>query len=145
MSTPTPPHADPAELRSALEAAARGLVFSSESDRPFEFYAAPAPASPSGGAITAEQFAALLGAPPQTPVGERELDAFFARHLELSDPYDTRAQELRPRYEQLKETLRALLRDVRVFRVGTIEVRCYVVGRAADGTLAGLVTTAIET
>ncbi|MEJ7718866.1 MAG: nuclease A inhibitor family protein [Thermoleophilaceae bacterium] len=96
-------------------------------------------------AISAEQFARLVGAPPGTPAGERDLDAFLARHLERSDPYDTEAQRLRPRYEQLKTALRTTLADVRVFRVGAVEVRCYIVGRTPNNSLAGLVTTAVET
>jgi hypothetical protein len=131
-------------LREQLEAAAAGLVYSSESDRPFEFFSLPLPPGDDG-ALTAERFARLVGAPIDAPTGERTLDAFFARHLERSDPYDAEAQRLRPRYERLKKTLSELLRDVRVFRVGRTEVRCYVVGRDAAGGLAGLTTVAVET
>ncbi|HEX5726403.1 MAG TPA: nuclease A inhibitor family protein [Longimicrobiaceae bacterium] len=135
------PTTDP--LLRELGEAAEGLVYSSETDRPFEpFFLA------GGGArwpVGAPEFAALLGKPPGARVEERSLDRFLARHLETSDPYDTRAQQVRPRYEALKALLLARLREVRVFRLGEIEVRCYVVGGDGRGNLAGLSTVAVET
>lgn len=132
-----------AALRDRLHQAVAGLVYSSEADAPFElfFLADDRPEEP----LTASRFAARLGLDGSTPVDERDLDDFLARHTERSDPWDARAQAIRPRYEQLAATLTVSLRDVRVFRVGRYEVRCYVVGRDARGNVAGLVTTAIET
>jgi hypothetical protein len=131
-------------LRTLLERAADGLVYTSESDRPFEFVSFPGASA--GEPLTVERFAPIVGAPAGTRVEERDLDRFFARHLETSDPLDVEAQRIRPRYEALKAALRGELRDVRVFRVVEgVEVRCYVVGWAPDGSLSGLATTAIET
>ena len=90
------------------------------------------------------EFARLLGAPDAT-VEVRSIESFFARHTTTSDPYDGEAQKLRPRYEELVRLLSQRLRDVKAYRIGKIEVSCYVVGLDADGNLAGLKTTAIET
>lgn len=133
--------ADP-KLREELERASSGLVYSSESDRPFEFFSLPYPgkrASPS-----ASDFARLLGAPPEYPVEVRSIENFFARHTTTSDPYDGEAQKLRPRYEELVRLLSQRLRDVKVYRIGKIEISCYVAGLDAHGNLAGLKTTVIE-
>lgn len=147
MSEPPPPERPPDSLRDRLRRAAEGLVYSSESDFPFEFVALPAPAG--GAALTASTIAALVGAPGTAQVEERTLDRFLAPHIERSDPYDVRAQAIRPRYEALKKELRAALPDLRVFRVrrpGDAQVRCYLVGTDAPrGRLAGLTTTAVET
>ncbi len=132
-------------MRTLLEEAARGLVYSSESDRPFEFVDFPRVALAPGVALTVERFAQLAGVAAGERVEERDLERFFARHIETSDPYDAEAQRVRPRYEALKATLQTALTGTRVFRVGRVDVRCYVVGRAPDGSLCGLVTTAIET
>lgn len=67
------------------------------------------------------------------------------RHIETSDPYDARAQQIRPRYEMLKQVLHNELADIRVFRVGIIEVSCYIVGLDGAGNASGLKTVAIET
>ncbi len=73
------------------------------------------------------------------------MENFFARHTTTSDPYDGEAQRIRPRYEELVRVLSARLRDVKVYRIGKIEVACYVAGLDARGNLAGLKTVAVET
>ncbi len=133
---------DPA-LRRRLEEAAEGLVYSSESDEPFEYVAFPGAGRlwPMGAA----ELAALAGAPPGAPAEERALDHFLMRHIETSDPYDVQAQRIRPRYERLRELLRQALGDVRVFRVGRIRIDCYVVGADGRGNVVGMRTVAVET
>jgi Nuclease A inhibitor-like protein len=135
------PSPDP-DLRRRLEGATEGLVYSSESDRPFEFFFLPGAGDEPPGA---EAFARLVGAQAETQVEERDLDRFFARHAETSDPYDVQAQLIRPRYEALRETLRTALRGAIVYRLGKIEVQCYVVGGDGRGNLAGVRTVAVET
>ncbi|HLM68514.1 MAG TPA: nuclease A inhibitor family protein [Longimicrobium sp.] len=129
-------------LRERLEREADGLLYTSESDRPFEFFFLPGAGNRPPGA---EAFAQLVGAPPGAPVEERDLDEFFLRHAETSDPYDAEAQRIRPRYERLRETLRNELGWTTVYRIGRIEVQCYVVGGDGRGNLAGVRTVAVET
>ncbi len=132
---------DPA-LRERLEREAEGLVYSSESDRPFEFFAIPGAGDRPPGV---DAFARLVGAPPGAPREERDLDDFLARHTDTSDPYDHEAQRIRPRYERLRETLRGALRWTTVYRIGRIEVQCYALGGDGRGNLVGLKTVAVET
>lgn len=132
---------DPA-LGARIQTAVEGLVYTSESDRPFELaFVAGGGEAPPG----ARAFAALVGAPADAPAEERELDDFFARHAETADPYDVEAQRIRPRYEALRELLRGELRGTTVYRVGRVEVACWVVGGDGRGNLAGVRTVAIET
>jgi nuclease A inhibitor-like protein len=133
---------DPA-LRARLESAAEGLVYTSESDRPFEWFFLPGGAA--GWPYGVDEFARRLGAAPGEKREERSLEHFLARHIETSDPYDVEAQRIRPRYEALHQVLEESLGEVRVFRLGTMEVRCYAVGGDGRGNLAGLRTIAIET
>ena len=128
--------------RLLLEEAAAGLTYTSESDYPFTWWYRAGPvASP----LTIEAFRAALGVAPTVRVETRELDAFFARHIEWVDPYDATAVALVPRYERLRETVREVLRDPVVFRVGRIAIDCYIVGFDRAGNLVGLRTVAIET
>ena len=126
-----------------MERASSDLVYSSESDRPFEFFALPYKGRSSPPSAT--EFARLVGAPKDAPVQERSLLDFFARHTATSDPYDSQAQKLRPRYEALMRALSTRLRGVRVYRIGKIEIDCYVAGLDSNGNLAGLKTVAVET
>ena len=127
-------------LRERLEREAEGLTYGSESDRPFEFFFLPGGGDAPPGA---EAFGGLVGATGS--VEERDLDDFFMRHIETVDPQDTEAQRIRPRYEALRETLRTALRGTTVYRMGRVEVQCYVVGGDGKGNLAGMRTVAIET
>lgn len=130
-------------LRQRLEEAVEGLVYSSESDRPFEFFflEAKGDAEP----LSLGGFARRLGVLAGTRIEERTLDGFLARHTHRSDGYDERAQAIRPRYERLQKLLESSLRDVRVFRVGSVEVACYAVGRDERDNIVGLRTVAVET
>ena len=49
------------------------------------------------------------------------------------------------RYQALVNLLKTALDDVRVYRVGEINVAVYVVGRSAEGNLLGLSTRVVET
>jgi hypothetical protein len=139
MTESSPAAPDPG-LRERLERAVEGLTYGSESDRPFEFFFLPGGgAAPPG----TEEFGRLIGA--AGAVEERGLDDFFMRHAETSDPADTEAQRIRPRYEALREMLRTELRGTTVYRTGRVEVQCYVVGGDGMGNLAGVRTVAIET
>lgn len=124
-----------------LAQAADGLLYTSESDRPFEAFELPGGGA--GWPYGADEFARRIGA--SGGAEEVTLDKFLARHIERADPADAVMQGLRPRFEALKAQLRAELRDVRVFRVGRVEVGCYAVGADAAGNLAGLRTVAVET
>ncbi len=136
------PGLDP-DLKADLERACSDLVYSSESDRPFEVFSVPLP---DGRPISsADDFRSLLGIGKEVRLEVRSLEDFFARHTGTSDPHDARAQAIRPRYERLQALLEQRLRCVRVFRVGKIEIDCYVVGEDGQGRLAGLKTVAIET
>jgi hypothetical protein len=129
-------------IRARLERAADGLLYTSESDYSFVWFhaAGPVPAP-----LTPAALLAAAGEAPDEPVEVISLDDFFARHIERVDPYDSVAVSLVPRYRHLRETIRLTVPDVRVFRVGRIQVRCYVVGVTAGGEVVGVSTVAIET
>lgn len=129
-------------VRVRLERAADGLLYTSESDYPFIWFhdAGPAPVP-----LTAAALLAAAHEPADEPVEVASLDGFFARHIERVDPYDPVAVALVPRYRHLRETIRLTVPGVRVFRVGRIRIRCYLVGTTEAGEVVGLSTVAIET
>jgi hypothetical protein len=119
-------------------------VYSSESDRPFvfvHFEGANVPIAQ----LTPDEITSLAGSLGAN-VTETSLDELLARHIERVDAQDDEARRLIPRYEALRDTIRRSLRDVRVFRIGTAEVRCLAVGNnPTTGEVSGLETTAVET
>lgn len=138
--------------RARLERAAAGLQYTSESDYPFEFVAASAPPGrvrPSGDGlrdgVDEAALRAAFGMPADEAIEAVSLDDFFARHIERVDPADRTARALVPRYRALKRTVHAVTGATRVYRVGRVQVRCYLVGTDPWGNVIGLATTAVET
>ena len=130
-------------LRHRLESAAGDLVYSSEGDHPFRFVELDVDVTQ--WPPTLVEFAAIVGS-PGAMVEETDIHQLLARHVERVDPLDTEAQALRGRYDALRQVLRAELQDLRVFRVGRVQVRCFAVGvDPASRRVAGLETLAIET
>jgi hypothetical protein len=131
-----------AGLRQELESAAEGLVYSSESDRPFHYFELSRDRLPAD--LTPASFAGVVGA-EDARVEEWSLDRFLAPHIHHVHPLDGLAWERVPRYDALRSLLLRELRNVRVFRVGEVAIRCFVVGRDGEGNLVGLETVAVET
>jgi len=141
MDPPAAVSTAPDSPRVRIERAAEGLLYTSEGDYPFDWVSLPGTPAET---LTPEAFAALVGH-PGAPAAEITLDEFFARHVERVHPQDAVAMAQVPRYQALRETLRATLGHARVFRLdGTSSIECYVVGRLSDG-VGGLHTVSIET
>jgi Nuclease A inhibitor-like protein len=129
-------------LHEELEKAAAGLSYSSESDYPFRFFTLPAESekdlTPEGFLNrigVSQQFIDEINLPIDRLIQERTLDGFL--------PTDDNEESTR--FRKLEAVLRKRLRGVKVFRVGQVEIRCYIAGLDEHGYIAGLVTTSIET
>ena len=133
----------PDPLRERIERAAQGLVYSSASNRPFEFRRFPGVTIPVG-RLSPTELASLAGA-RGGEVRELTLDELLARHIEPADSRDAAMQRLASRYEALRDTLRDSLHDVRVVRHGRTDVRCLVLGNdPATGEVVGVETTSTD-
>jgi hypothetical protein len=142
MTAPAP-DSDAARRLRQIEVAVEGLLYSSESDRPFEPFFRPAAVVPAD--LDARTFSRIVDAGPDDPVEERPFHRFLERHIDTIDPADSAAWQRLPRYEALRRLLLDGLGDVRFFRIGRVQVRCFAVGRDPAGNLLGVETVAIET
>ncbi len=113
-----------------LTRAAEGLLYPSESDSPFVPFRFAGIGADSALQVIADRTA------PGTRIREQALDEFFAELLNSEDGEGYRA---------LRQTLESHLVDLKVFRVGTINVDIYLIGQTATGDWAGLRTTSVET
>jgi hypothetical protein len=115
----------------ALAKASKGLLYTSETDAPFEPFAWK-----DGDDLSEERLLQLAGAGPGTAVEETSLDDFFRLV-----PSEDRAQ-----FQKLAAALQGQLSDIKVYKVGDEpEKQVYIVGKAPDGRWAGLKTTVVET
>jgi hypothetical protein len=129
-----------AELQQQLIEAARGLVVMSESDYPVEVARWQNVAD-----VTPAYLRALTGEDASVPVEAVSAEDFF--RAATSEPEWKGADEIATarKFQKLLRLLKEQLRDVKAYRVGTINVAVYVVGRSPEGHWLGVSTRVVET
>jgi hypothetical protein len=130
----------PADPMTDITQAVDGLLYSSESDYPLTPFTWK-----ETGPVTPEMLLKAANLPPGTAVTKVDFDAFFAPMLRLHDGASPEAQARVARYQKLVALLRKVLSDLAVYKLGSVEMPAFVVGRLANGSLAGLRTTVVET
>jgi hypothetical protein len=70
---------------------------------------------------------------------------FFAPVLTIEDWYQAEELAQVDRYTDLLDAIDTHLTDVKVFRLGEVEIAIYIVGKTPDGDPIGLKTHAVET
>lgn len=108
------------ELRKASE----GLLVMSESDYPFEVTQWDGAT-----AINPHFLRSLTNEPKEAQVEEVPMNQFFTDG----------------RFERLERSLRENLTDLKVYKVGTISIPVYIVGKSPEGNWLGLSTRLIQT
>lgn len=78
-------------------------------------------------------------------VEERDFTEFFERFIKIQDWFGAEEIETARRFTELKDLLEQNLRDLKVFKIGSIELAIYAVGLDADNILTGIKTKAVET
>ena len=121
-----------------LAQASQGLLMPSESDYPFEVVVWE------DVELTAEKFLELTNYPPATSIEQVELDYFFRNVATEKDWHDKIQKENVAKFQNLVKVVKGNLSEILVYRIGTIEVNVYIVGKTND-KIAGLATKVIET
>jgi hypothetical protein len=121
-----------------LAQASQGLLMPSESDYPFEVFVWE------DVELTPQKILELTNYPPATSIEEVELDYFFRNVATEKDWHDKIQKENVAKFQNLVQVIKDNLAELRVYRIGTIDVNVYIVGKTNDG-VAGLATKVIET
>lgn len=79
------------------------------------------------------------------PVEERNFAEIFARLTKIQDWFGDEEKANAAKFGRLKEFLEKNLKDLKVFKVGSIQLKIYFVGLDAEGKLMGIQTEAVET
>jgi hypothetical protein len=127
------------QLTEALRVETRGLTFMSESDYPFEVFNW-------GAAEPTEEFLrGLTGEAADAQVEKTTTTNFF--RVAASEAEWKNAEQLAAarRFQSLLKILEENLTDLKVFRVGSINIPVYIVGRGASGNWLGVSTRVVET
>jgi hypothetical protein len=129
------------ETAGALQQAAEGLTYQSETDAPWRAFAWPgATGEPTGAAV--RQYGRHK---PAAPVEEQSIEAFFAPLVEEQDWYGEEERATAANYRALRDAVTQHLKGPKVVRIGRRKKAVYVIGTAKEGGWAGLRTIAVET
>ena len=128
------------ELFEALKEATEGLLYMSESDYPFEVIRWDGSEQ-----LSPEYLQHVAGVDSSAKVEESTLDEFF-RVPAGEQEWKGEAQLAEARkYQRLRHLLEENLTDIKVYRVGEINIFILVVGRGVEGSWLGVSTRAVET
>jgi hypothetical protein len=125
-----------AQLRDAAE----GLLYPSESDEPFQCFLWHDIST-----ITPDTLLTKTHNKPGTPLEEISLERFFSGVMQEADWMDEHERREAQRFQALHDVLTDLLTDIRIFRIGAMDIDVYLVGRTPSGTYVGLQTKVVET
>ncbi len=127
-------------LAKQIETAAAGLVYMSETDAKITPYI--------GWATKTNTTAEILkqaGEPADAAIEEKDFNAFFAHLTEIQDWFGDDEKETAQKFVRLKEVLENNLRELKVYKIGKIELNIYAVGLDENDKLLGIKTKAVET
>ncbi|MBO3463773.1 nuclease [Aetokthonos hydrillicola CCALA 1050] len=96
-------------------------------------------------ALGSDKILELTNHPKDSPVETVDLDHLFRNVAEEKEWHDEEQKQNVSKYKSLVQTLKANLDDLKVYRVGSIEIDVYIVGKTKEGDLAGLSTKVVET
>ncbi len=127
-------------LKRQIKEACKGLYFISETDAEISpFFGKQA------GTVTKEEILSQTESAINAPVEERSFAEFFARLTEIQDWFGDEEKATAQKFADLKDLLERNLRDLKVFKVGKIQLDVLAVGLDAENNLLGIKTKAVET
>ena len=128
------------QLLTELAQVTDGLLFMSESDYPFEPVRWAERTE-----LTPDVLRRLTGRDESAPIETQSVDDLFRAAAAEADWKSEQQLATARRYQALVGWLQDNLMDVRVYRIGRVQIDVYIVGRSADGNWIGLQTRVIET
>ncbi len=117
-----------------------GLMYLSETDAEFTVFNANKVENTSK-----ETFLSQINGSPNVAFEEQSFDEFFLRLTTVKDWFGSAEKLQAKRFAELQELFKLNLKDLRIFRLGKIQIDIYIVGIDAENNLIGLKTNAVET
>lgn len=123
----------------AISEASEGLLYMSESDYPFEIVAF-------GEAQDGvESKLKSLSNHPEAEPEIETLDYFFRNQVKEYEGDNAERKQMIQGFRQLQKVLNEHLSDIKVYRIGSVQIDAFIIGRLKTGGYAGLRTKLIET
>lgn len=117
-----------------------GLFYISETDAPVTAFL-----SEHADDETLENYLTHITGISNDDVEKIDLEFFFVRLVAEKEWHGEKEKERVKRFRSLKSTLEDNLRDLKVFKIGRVRKKIFVVGRDKDNRLVGVRTESVET
>ena len=128
------------QVKKQIEKACRGLFFTSETDaKILPFFGGQAEA------VTTEEILSQTKSAADAPIEEADFTEFFARLTEIQDWFGDEEKATAQKFVDLKDLLESNFRDLKIFKIGKVQLEIYAVGLDAENNLLGIQTKAVET
>jgi hypothetical protein len=128
-------------LTATLQKLVENLLWMSETDAQLHVFCWE-----NGAAIQSkEQLLKQTKHPAIDPVEEVDLDQFFEPAITEQDWFGDEEKETAARYRSLLSALKQNLSDIKVYRVGEVEIDVYIVGLTEAKNIIGIATQVVET
>ncbi len=128
------------QVKKQIEKACKGLFFTSETDaKILPFFGGQAEA------VTKEEILSQTKEAIDAPVEEEDFSEFFARLTQIQDWFGDEEKATAQKFADLKNLLESNFRDLKIFKIGKIQLNVYAVGLDAENNLLGIKTRAVET
>ena len=128
-----------AEVIDRLKQATTDLMWSSESDYPFEIVSWELGVDLTPSDLFSNIYDTDLA------IESIPLIDLFEPVLTIEDWYEQAELDLVDRYTNLLDSIDNNLSEVQVFRVGEVEIDIYIIGKTPTGDIVGLKTLSVET
>ncbi|WP_373524906.1 nuclease A inhibitor family protein [Nostoc sp.] len=129
------------DITEKLKQSSADLLMMSESEYPFEVFLWTGEAN----SLTNQKLLQLTDHPLDSPVEEVALDYFFRNCAYEQEWHDEPQKENVKKFQTLVQTLKDNLNEINIYRIGTINIDVYIIGKTPSGDLAGLSTKIVET
>ncbi|MBW4562309.1 MAG: nuclease A inhibitor family protein [Mojavia pulchra JT2-VF2] len=130
------------EIIEKLKQASDNLLMLSESEYPFEVFLW---AGQTQETLTNQKLLQLTGHQQDTPVETVDLDYFFRNCAQEKDWYDETQIENVQKFQSLVKALKDNLTNIKVYRLGKVNIDVYIVGQTPSKELAVISTKVVET
>ena len=145
MTTKIPSESQPKEeisLEKCINSLISDLLYPSESDEEIAYFEMQLSTAEN---ITLANFRMFNGIRPEAIIQEINLEKFFAPLVKIEDWFGENEKKWAEDSMKLKQILLEKLKDIRILKVGEIEIDVYLIGKAEENKWAGLKTKVIET
>lgn len=130
----------PNDIENRLRAAIKGLLYTSETDAPFEIIHW----AKGGETLDEKKVLQLSGHKPNDEVETMGIEDFFKDLTSNQSWYGAKEKAATKKYAQLKSILQQF-KHPQVFKIGSIRIDIYILGQDSEGDWVGVKTKAVET